>query len=562
MSGNDRGARTRFLKGKARREQYVELRSSGTSHEDALARIGVTHSAYRYWRANYKDFAALVDSLRFPGMAATENTHWTGGFSDFRRAFFDHQSPWFHELIIQALEQGQPGSVTLITIPPEHGKTTLLEDYCNMKLAFDPLTRITVGSEKQQHSRKVLRRVRARMDEDSQFKTYVHRFGPFRAPRKHPQRQSQPWAADWFDVFKKGKHDERDYSMVALGMGSAIAGTRTDLLLADDPQSRKSLNRTDELFDIFRQDWLSRPGAHGKTVVLMTRQGEDDFADRLLNSEILDHHIQIPVWDEEKGWLWPDYYDEHQYQTIRRNVGEEAWEHNYMQVARPRHTIVFTRDVIERGRDGLRTTLHSPENLIGGVIIGMDPGFGVTGLTAAVDTPNQFLILRALKRRNLSGTEAIIAELEDLVAAVHIPHRQPVTDLVIESKAFQRGLLTDARILAMQRAYGFRIHPHETSEQKYDPDFGIPQMVHSLLREEITWPWADESSRAELGELEADMYRWRPHRKGTELVQDVLMSCWFPWLLWRNRRRVARTVDTEQFRTRPAPRLAVVGRPR
>lgn len=553
-----------FLQGKQRREKFIELRMEGVSKQDALARLGVTVSAYNHWKRDYKDFAAIVDSIvNADGQPLEEGTSWLGGFSDFRATFFNHQPTWFHERIVQAIESAAPGSVGLITIPPEHGKTTVLEDYCNMKLALHPTHRITVGSEKQQHSRKIIRRVKGRMDEDSIFKAYVHRFGPFRAPRKHPQRQVQPWTADWFDVFKRGYHDERDYSMVALGMGSAVAGTRTDDLVIDDPQSRKSLARTTELFDIFRQDWLSRPGAHGKTSILMTRQGEDDIADALIESEILDWHICIPVWSDETGWLWPDYYSEDQYEKIKRNVGQDAWDHNYMQIARPRHTIVFTRDTIEHGRDELRSIVNPFTTAVmegaRGVIVTLDPGFGVTGITAAIDGPKYHLVL-CRKRRNLAGTEAIIAELEDAIHTVHAPEH-PVTDLVIETKAFQRGLLTDARIQALQRRYGFRIHPHETGDNKYDIDLGVPQMVHSLLRDEITWPWAEGPSRADFGELEADMYRWRPG-KGTKIEQDTLIAAWFGWLLWRTRARRVKTVNTEQFRFKPAPKLAIVGRPR
>jgi hypothetical protein len=84
-------------------------------------------------------------------------------------------------------------------------------------------------------------------------------------------------------------------------------------------------------------------------------------------------------------------------------------------------------------------------------------------------------------------------------------------------------------------------------------------MVHSLLREEITWPWADEASQRELGELEADMHRWRQGRKGTEIEQDSLMSTWFIWLLWRSRARAQRNVNPAGWKSAPAPALMGAG---
>jgi hypothetical protein len=552
-----------FRKGQLRRATYVNERKDGKTHDEALAIVGVGYTAYRKWRHLYKDFAAQVDSINAPiRERRLSQGRWEGTFSQFRSEFFGHQSPWFHERIIQALEEGDPGSVTLITIPPEHGKTTTIEDYCNFKLGMSPTTRITVGSEKSDHSRKVLGRVKNRMETDGPYPFYARTFGPFRAPEKSHKKAKQPWAATHFDVFLKGNFDERDFSMAATGMGSAIAGTRTDLLIVDDPQSRKSLNRTGELFQIFRQDWLSRPGAKGRTVILMTRQGENDFADALIQSEILDYHIVLPAWHERYGWLWPERYSDEEYERMKRNVGQEAWEHNYMQIARPRHSIVFTRETIELGRNNNRSILNmrSPDHKPWPVIIGLDPGYNVAGLTAAIDGP-KFQIIEARKPRNLSGTEALIAELEDLVARIHLPGEAYVSDVVIESKAFQKGLLTDERIMAMRRQYGFRILPHETGNNKYDEDLGVPQMVHSLLREEIEWPWGDELSRRQLKELEDDMYRWRPGIKGSRLEQDTLMATWFAWLLWRRRRRSQKAVKNYvQFNSSPAPRL--LGPPR
>lgn len=553
-----------FNAGKARREKFLKLLYTGkyATIKEILPLVPISQTGYWSWRHNYKDFAAQVDAFVRPNRVITANTKWTDGFAEYRKRFFKMDSPWFHLRIINALEESEPGSVTLITIPPEHGKTTLLEDWASMKLALDPTFRIALGAEKQQHSRKFLGRVKNRMEIDGPFKEYVRRFGPFVAPKGSAQARTQPWAADYFNVFKKGIHDERDYSMVALGMGSSIRGTRTDLLVVDDPQSMDTLDQSEKLFEKFRHDWLSRPGSKGRTVILMTRVGEGDFADLLLDSEILDHHIRIPAWTEEHGWLWPERYSEHEYSIMKRNVGPAGWELSYLQIARPAHTIVFDKPTIEKGRDPLRSILHVAERLKpGGVLVGLDPGYTVTGLTAAIDGEKEFAILSSRKRRNLPGTEAIIGELEDLIATVHLPHVHPVTDLVIESMAFQRGLLTDERIQAMQRQYGFRIHPHETGNNKRDPDLGVPQMVHSLLRGEISWPWADGVSQAEMRELEDDMYRWRPGKRGrgTKIEQDALMATWFPWLLWRNRHRMGTKVNAEQFRSRPAPALSIGG---
>lgn len=538
--------------GESRRQNFIHLIGKpGATIESVCAEVGVSKSAYWKWRSRYDRFASQVDAVRqdvhespATARAVSAGTKYAGGFQTFRLEFFGHGSPWFHIEIIAALEASLPGEITLITIPPEHGKTTTLEDWVCMKLALDPQFRITMGSEKQQHTRKSIKRIKTRMEEGGSVE-YRRQFGPFRAPRGDPRRASQPWAADHFDVYKRGGFDERDYNMVGLGMGSAIAGSRTDFLLVDDPQSRHSLNQTEEMVQVFRQDWLSRPGSKGRTVILMTRQGEKDFANALIEAGIIDHHIVLSAWTDVQGWLWPERYTEDEYGIMRRNVGEEAWELNYLQIARPLKSIVFDWLTIARGRNEMRTINDHVEPGTN-VCLSIDPGYNVMGYAAAVLGMNQLQILDAHKEYNVKGTEGLIQHLEDGCQKYSRDGAQ-IEKVIIETKAWQRGLATDTRILNLQQTYGFRIVPHETGLNKYDPDLGVPQIVHSLIRGEIDWPWADDGvTRQMLGQLEADMYRWRPYKKGKDLEQDALMAVWFLFLHWKQYRRSG-DADLSQF---------------
>jgi hypothetical protein len=539
-----------YQAGEKRRALFLAAIMAGGNIEDGCAAAEVSRSAYWKWRSLYPEFRAKVDANRTdlddaPAHRKIAATKYGGGFAAFRREFFGHPSPWFHLRIIEALESAVPGEITLITIPPEHGKTTTLEDFCSMKLALDPNFRITVGSEKQQHGRKILRRIKTRMEGDGPARDFVKQFGPFRAPRGDPRRTEQPWAADFFDVYKRGGFDERDYSMVALGMGSAVAGTRTDLLLVDDPQSRKSLNQTKEMVQIFRQDWLSRPGSKGTTVILMTRQGEDDFANAIIEAGVVDHHIVLSAFTDTQGFLWPERYSEAEYDIMKRNVGQEAWELNYLQIARPQSSIIFTHDTIAKGRNPLRSIAdRRPTGEL--VTISLDPGYAVAGIAAAVMGIDKLDVLDCHKEYNVPGTEGLLQIVEDQCTRYAGDGAQ-IENLIIETMAFQKGFATDARLLALQQRFGFQIWPHETGMNKYDRDLGIPQIVHALLRGEIEWPWADdEATRVMLGQLEDDMYRWRPGKKGNQLEQDSLMAFWFIFLRWKLYRRSGEA-DPGQF---------------
>ena len=134
-------------------------------------------------------------------------------------------------------------------------------------------------------ARKILGRIRSRMEPHGPFPKYVAKYGPFVPQNQSGRKTAQSWGADYFNVFKKASHDERDYSMVSLGWRSKIAGTRTDHLHIDDIQSRVSLNLTEQMFEIFRQDWLTRPGENGRTSINGTRVGEGDFYEEPLGDD-------------------------------------------------------------------------------------------------------------------------------------------------------------------------------------------------------------------------------------------------------------------------------------
>lgn len=563
----DRSAITNKLRSKAgkydaykaarkRRDAFVQAMIETGSIPQSCARVGVVQSTYKKWRVRWPDFAAEVDSVRLP--PEEQIVGWSGGFAAFRKRFFKMDSTWFHLRIVNALENSKPGTITLILIPPEHGKTTLLEDYCNFKLALDPTFRITVGSEQQTHSRKVLRRVRNRMEPTGPAKEYVLKYGPF-IPREagHGRQVSQPWSANYFDVFKKGQHDERDYSMVALGMGSAIAGTRTDLLLIDDPQSLKSLSQTEKLLENFRQDWLSRPGNSGKTVIIMTRVGDEDFANALIEADLVDDLIIIPAQDQDGKWLWPERYSAEDYERKKRQVGDAAWARNYMQAPTASGEETFEPELLEKVKNSMRSIMHPApltEDGLTSIMLSIDPAIGGgNGLLAAAATPGKLVVLDGRVDWGFSRNEQIWNVLEDYLVRFNEHGVSHVTDVIIEAMAFQKGLLEDDGLIELQERYGFTIRSHLTGYNKYDENLGIAAMAMSFRRDEVEIPWAeDELTRPHMEPLLHELSKWRPYRRGTKLVQNRVMTLWFAWLRWRLN-KTGEQADPSQFATRGLP---------
>ena len=548
-AAKDRGESTRAL--------FMEgLREHGKI--EAACRIaGVTRSAYDKWRQRIPDFAERADAVRHEALQRGDQP-WDGSFASFRGQFFDHMSPWFHIQAIDAYENTPPGNLTVILWPPEHGKTSLGEDYFCYKLATNPEFRITVGSEGQDMARKILGRIRSRMEPHGPYPRYVAKFGPFVPQNQSGRKTAQSWGADYFDVFKKMRHDERDYSMVGLGWRSKIAGTRTDHLHIDDIQSRVSLNLTEQMFEVFRQDWLTRPGENGRTTINGARVGEDDFYERVMeeiDSDLL-QIIKFPaIVTDNKGEpepLWPEMFTMEKLDRIRRKVGEDAWSRNYMQEPSSSMSATFTDDAIQKCLNPLRSVNHEPPKDCS-IYIGLDPALGSNNcVVAATPHEGKLKILFIREDTGLTRNEQILSVVEDAVLQC-MRNGASVSDVVIEAMVFQKGLSRDERLIEMTQRYGFRVREHLTGVNKYNETIGVPSMALSFKRGDIDIPYADDkSTRHMVDQLIRQLKAWRPLKRGTRLRQDQVMALWFIWILWRQRKQ-SFDVDSSQFNFQGLP---------
>lgn len=514
-------------KGEEKRRKFAELMIEGLTVGEACAQVGWQVGTYEKMRARWPKWRAELDMIRLSKIGKGDlanKDHYTGGFGQFRKIFFEHDSPSFHLEIIKHLEYGQPGSVTMILLPPEHGKTTCIEDFCNYKLGMDPTFRITVGSEGQPHARKILRRVKSRMETPS---AYVKRYGPFAPITGDDRKARQPWGADFFDVYKKQDHDERDFSMVALGWRSAIAGTRTDLMIVDDIQSRKSLTQSQEMFEVFRQDWLSRPGSKGRTVVLGTRVGPMDFYEHLLDADLVDNLVCIPAINPEGEYLWPERYSDDEYKRMRKNVGEEAWWRNYMQQPRVAGDQCFLAEYVDSCKNEY-VKIGEYDEADGLTALSLDPALGGGNSLTTTQFGRSLKILDQVTDYNLARTEQILDRIQE-AAIRYKPHI-----LIIERNAFQKGLARDDRLLTMASSYGFRLAEHHTHTNKRDETFGVASMAQDFARQLIQIPFStDPITRARMEPLINELESWRADVPTRKLRQDRVMSLWFAWLRWR-----------------------------
>lgn len=535
---------------------------------DAIAELGVSEAAYRQWRKRDEFFAAEIDAFvngarRFK---TEDPTDWAD-FADFRLKFFGHKTPPHQQLIVQALEQAEPGDITLILVPPEHGKTTLFEDYACFKLAVDPDWRSTIGTEAQMLARRIIGRIKNRLEADGPFPVFAQAFGPFTPQRNEGRATRQVWAQDYFNVYRRKSSDNRDYNMVGIGFGSNIAGTRTDHLHCDDLQSMKTLGQTTKMLETFQQDWLTRPGETGKTTINGTRVGDGDLYEALIEAydgKSFFRLVKLPavVTDHatgEKKPLWPydpetkSGYTMRQLDRLREKVGESAWSRNYMQQPRARSLGTFTEDIVDRCMNSDRIIGSELPADGAPVYIGLDPALGgVNCLVAVQITGSKLFLLDIQEDANLARNEQIMDRLETMLVNVRARGGH-VTDVVIEAMNFQRGLARDERLKDMADRWGFAAREHLTGSNKYDSDIGVPSMVSSFIRREFDIANGDDDRTREVAAaFRHQLLRWRPGARGTALRQDQVMAVWFCWVLWQSRRKTVDTASTS-FRAHSLP---------
>lgn len=540
--GGQISAKARHAEAEQRRAQFVRLLTEGYSPEDACDEIGVVKRTYENWRGKFPMFASACDAARgVTRRFAPADEHIRDDFLAWRKHYLGSDTTWFQAKIAEALQDDSigGGTITLVLFPPEHGKTTLIEDFITWRLAVDKSYRVTYGSESQAHSRKALRRVRNRLEVDGPFPALVAEFGPFAPPRRTvDHRGAQPWGQDFFDVAGRTKSDERDYSMVALGFGSQIAGSRTDLLVGDDLISMRNVNQSDKLLQTFRQDWLSRPGTKGRTVIIGTRVADGDLYDLIEQEDLADHIVRIKAHDPNRihlfdtPWLWPERYSEDEYTKMRKNVGESAWARNYQQSPRLAGDSTFTDTMLEKASSPLRSVLSPPPLGAQGMVIGLDPGFGKNAILVVAGNAERMWVLGGRVDSGLTNNQQIFSTVET-AANEHSQRKLPWLHLAIEDKAFQKGLLDDAALHELQKQHGFTVGGHQTGINKYDENIGVPAMARDFLRGVIDLPGADDPETIRFRTmLDDELVRWRPFKKGTELKQDMVMALWFAWLWW------------------------------
>lgn len=567
----DRSLDVRRARRELRKRQILAHVAQGGLVKDAIEAVGITEQTYWQWRKQDPAFRDAMMSVRSANYAEREVLNYKE-FGPFRQHYLDHQSPPFHIRAVTELEKLNDGEIMLMLWPPEHGKTSLLEDFATWKICCDRKVRITVGSERKEHGEKMIGTVRRRLEGDGEFVRIPADFGIF-------TDGTTPWRAEAIRV-TGSDIDQRDFTMRTIGIDMSAQGIRADYFFIDDIQGTNSINRTKTIVHKIRQDWFTRSGAFGKIVMVGTRVAPDDVYEELLEENLIDRLLLFPaykitedVWpapdrkcfrpksnpvnlveaEKVSSFLWPERYNAQNYLTMRYNAGESAWARNFMQQTNAAGGGPFSESMLaDASLPLVKISDPAPLNMPG-ICLGLDPGFGVNATLAIAMSETKMRLLNWRLDHDLENNQQILAILEGFCGEYHnASHR--IDTVIIEDKAFQKGLVNDEGLKELRRRYSFRITGHQTGVNKYDPDFGVAAMARSFERGEIELPGADDPrTRAAREVLDKQLLSWRAGRKGTQLVQDLTMALWFAWMVWRRRREHVGRKDVPSWETSALP---------
>jgi hypothetical protein len=525
-----------------RKEKFLGHIADGMNIDQACAELRLSRKTYEKWRQRDPHFKRMADSVRVGSSRVAQN--FEGNFNprshaQFRLRYFGHESPPVHIEIADALDV--PGRISLVLIPPFHGKTTNLADWMSQQIALEPNTRIGYVTESQALARKVCGRLRRRMTEAKENAKYIEDYGPFYVPGQ--EKQAKPWSTDYFTVYR-ADHDEQDYTFEALGWNSQIYGARWDVGVLDDYQTLRNTRNpkvTDDMVERFQQDILTRVDLEegGRIIIIGTRVAQRDFYSEISNTGVADVVIIRPAIDGQGRPLWEKKWDIEKLGRQRKRVQEKVWHRAYMMRPQDEGAATFTETAMN-GCLNMGFRIHQAAETNEDVWAGLDPAIDkYTAITALALTPYSARFVEIRHEWELATGEAIMALIYETWERVRF------SKLMVEAVSFQKALARDERLYEMKEKCGFEIVEHVTAGNKQDETYGLARMASQFIDRSFILPAADEDSRKASQLLIDEALSWRATIPTRDRTQDILMTVWFQWLRWQTMRLKERKSQKE-----------------
>lgn len=546
----------------AQKEVLAFIRRGEQYRRDAARKAGVNVRTMEKWYDNdihgWKKKVVEAEARR--DKRIEEGRQPVPDLETFRREAFGHETPdhmqeWFDRLLKPGHEDFGDRVRTIILQPPEHGKTSAMEEFCVWAICKNPDVKIRYVCVSRDVAKQRLYRIRelltSREAYEGRERDVVKEWGPF-DPKTSLSTKSNPWSGEQLYVAGRTAGLQRDPTVQALGIGSAIQGARCDIIIlddiADDRNQRYPGERQKQLQWLAQQVIPRLPPLGGILVIIGTRVQPDDIYADLLRGDTFDVLAQPAIVDEEAGLtLWPEHWSLEALQKRREEVvdtyGEAIWYFTYQQQAVGVPDAPFQYDALQACKDMTKQAGQWESGWF--VSVGVDPA--KEGTMAVVAT--------GLDRR--SGHRHIIDciaqkgvrdidEARGLILGAVKNYRAQV--LVIE-QASQQGFFYNDRVLLGETAtLGCRVRAEQTQTEKYDRDWGIEAcaalfnvVLQNPAAKRYHIPWLGADSQAVMRPLLDELAAWRPSpgqrsRRKTDRVMAL-------WLAELGLRRMEQTGD-------------------
>lgn len=390
-------------------------------------------------------------------------------------------------------------------------------------LGHNPNARIAVLSKNEENAQKITRAIRGYIEKSQELAEVFPNLLP-----------GEKWEEGFFTVRRPVV--SKDPSVQALGLNSAIIGSRIDLLILDDildlentttPAERKKTTRR------IRAGFLDRVTKRGRIIFLTNAWHPEDAAHTFEGeADTVWHVARFPVVDEEGAPTWPEQWPEERIAEKRREMGPLEFARAFLCKARDDGESPFSAEAMDAAVAAARdldlvyrvdpTTLPPGALIVTGVDLAVTKGTG-SHLTALVT----ILVWPEDLSRQLLWVEAGRWGSGEIRTRVLDHDRRYGSIFIVENNAAQRWILDIIRNQADLPEAERRLPtlvPFTTGRNKAHPQFG----VEGLAVEIETGDWLFPSSGPavavqEAAELRGEMlYYTRGAHTG-----DRLMAAWF-----------------------------------
>jgi hypothetical protein len=572
--------------------KVIEMIQKGFKLEEALSIVGRSVQTYYDWRKKDPDFKLAVDNVRFARGKTGRQRMPVPDFPTFCRDWL-HQPLHAHQLLMfdviegreprplheaMSFEQGYKNRV-LINVPPEHAKsTTFTVNYVVWLIHKNPDIRVVLVSKGLKLACDFLYEIKQKLTSPL-FREMHIAFGP-RDDSGEPIGWQDPdasWTTDRIYVQGKNSTDgiQKDPTVQAMGIKGQIYGRRADLVILDDIIDADNSREVETQLRKINRDISSRLPSDqeggGLLAVLGTRVAPMDVYRVLNDLEDGDQrkvysYLRMPaVLDygdgDSKTWttLWPEKWSG---PSLSRRRVDAGWNLYYQQLDVD-DDMTFKAEAVNASVNGNRfpgpMTAEGMGHRPGGmeglyVSIGLDPA--ASGNTAMIvagldrDTEKRWII---------DGWNKPNATAQDIISKFkELTDKYRPNEWVIEKNAVQRFIAQLPELVDYARSRGARITEHQTTDNKFDSDWGVSTMGPLF---DSCVQWNDDRKRWEpsgkglielpstrqnpwVNQLVQQLTIWQPIGMAQKQKTDLVMALWFTHIAFLNQLNRRRNMPT------------------